>query len=139
MKRLTTALLVIALLGALAGCSFGAKSSEAAQTIEITTASMAFGTKELTLQKGKTYKLVIKNNDTVEHDFSIDEIPVKIAEEGHKGGHGAGQKTPDLHVHAEAGKTESVVFTPTESGTYTFYCTVAGHKEAGMVGKLIVQ
>lgn len=30
-------------------------------------------------------------------------------------------------------------FTPMEAGEYEFYCSVEGHREAGMKGKLIVE
>lgn len=138
MKRWTVSIAAVALLAILAGCSGGTKSSGPVETVDLTANAMAFGSKELTLEKGKTYKLVFNNSDAVEHDFAIDKIPVKITAEGHDGGHGSSKKA-DLHVHADAGKTESVEFTPTEIGTYNFYCTVVGHKDAGMVGQLVVK
>jgi uncharacterized cupredoxin-like copper-binding protein len=36
-------------------------------------------------------------------------------------------------------QTSTLDFTPTKPGTYEFFCTVAGHKDAGMVGTLIVK
>ena len=36
------------------------------------------------------------------------------------------------------GDSLNVEFTPSTPGEYEFFCTVAGHKEAGMVGTLIV-
>ena len=45
---------------------------------------------------------------------------------------------PKLHVAAGAGGKGTLTFTPSKPGTYEFYCTVAGHKEAGMVGILTV-
>jgi uncharacterized cupredoxin-like copper-binding protein len=38
-----------------------------------------------------------------------------------------------------AGKPALALFTPTTTGTYSFYCGVPGHREAGMVGTLIVE
>lgn len=139
MKRWVVPFLAVALVGVLAGCS-SSTSTAPAETIELTAANMAFGSKELTLEKGKTYKLVLKNTDSVEHDFAVTKIPIKVAKDGHKDeGHGTGGTKADLHVHADAGKTEAVEFTVTEAGSYNFNCTVAGHKEAGMVGKVIVK
>lgn len=139
MKRWHVAVLSLILVGALAGCSSGGPGSAPPETIDLTVGNVSYGTREITLEKGKSYQLVLANKDGTEHDFSIDKIPVKIVKEGHEGGHGSGSKKPDLHVHADAHKTESVVFTPVEAGTYTYYCTIPGHKESGMVGKLTVK
>lgn len=43
-----------------------------------------------------------------------------------------------LHIAAAAGESVDLKFTATEAGSYTFYCTVPGHREAGMEGKLTV-
>jgi uncharacterized cupredoxin-like copper-binding protein len=40
---------------------------------------------------------------------------------------------------AMAGMGASVSFVPTKPGTFEFFCAVPGHKEAGMVGTLIVR
>lgn len=133
-KRVMTMVAAIALVGVLAGCTGGSKSSGPVETIDLTANAMAFGSKEITIEKGKAYKLVFKNDDSVEHDFSVKKIPVKLTK---KDDHGHG--SADLHVHADGGKTESVEFTATEAGSYEFICTVAGHKDAGMTGKLIVK
>jgi uncharacterized cupredoxin-like copper-binding protein len=45
----------------------------------------------------------------------------------------------NMHTAIEAGQESTLEFKATQAGTYTFYCTVAGHKEAGMMGKLIVK
>lgn len=135
MKRFGMALVALTLIAVLAGCSTGADAGPV-ETIEVTAGNMAFNTQEIKLEKGKTYKLVLNNRDALEHDLSVETMPLKNVKAGHSD-HGAGNKAA-LHVHADAGKTESVQFTPTEAGTYTFFCTVSGHKEAGMTGKIIV-
>lgn len=135
----TWAVLVAALasVALVAGCS-SSGAGATATVLDVTTVTMAFNPKEVTLAKGKPVKLVLKNEDTVLHDFSIDKIPVdKKNSEGAK--HDDHSKEPDLHVAADSGKTGTVEFTPKEAGTYTYYCTVIGHKEAGMVGTLTVQ
>ncbi len=133
MKRYAAAALILA--GLLAGCSSGSGSSKGpTETVTLTAKDMAFGAKEIKIEKGKTYKLVLQNDDAVEHDFAIEKMPVKVGGSTHGDSHGSAA----LHVHAPAGKSESVEFTATESGSYQFVCTVAGHREAGMVGKLIV-
>ena len=44
----------------------------------------------------------------------------------------------DLHFFAKAGETANLQFTALEPGTYEIFCSIEGHKEAGMIGELIV-
>jgi len=133
MKRYAIAALVLA--GLLAGCSSGSGDSHApAETLTLKAANMAFETKELKIEMGKTYKLVLENSDSLDHDFAVKQIGVKLAHSTHGDEHGGA----DLHIHAAAGKSESVEFTATEPGKYQFVCTVPGHEAAGMVGTLVV-
>lgn len=37
------------------------------------------------------------------------------------------------------GNDVPVMFTPTQKGTFQFYCAVPDHKESGMVGTLVVE
>ena len=53
------------------------------------------------------------------HDFTIDEL--------------------DAHVAADRGETATGGFSTDEPGTYTYYCSVPGHRDAGMEGTLTVQ
>jgi uncharacterized cupredoxin-like copper-binding protein len=137
MKKLSGLIAVLAVAAVVAGCG-GTGSSGPAKSVALTAKDMAFAAKEVTVENGKAVKLVFNNQDGQLHDFSVDKIPVKVSED-HKDGHDMGGAKPDLHVSAEAGKTGEVEFTPTKAGTYTFYCTVPGHKDAGMVGSLIVK
>ncbi len=70
-------------------------------------------------------------------------VAMKEQEEGHEDdGMESGHKHGDdfsLHVSADAGQSNKLVFTPSEAGEYEIYCSVEGHKEAGMVGKIIVK
>jgi uncharacterized cupredoxin-like copper-binding protein len=93
-------------------------------------------------QVGQEVTVVLSNVGTVEHDFVILEIPIAQAAEeaGEMAEHdmGATGLDPDIHMAAMPGLNAHVTFTPTESGTYEFYCALPGHREAGMVGTLIV-
>jgi uncharacterized cupredoxin-like copper-binding protein len=51
---------------------------------------------------------------------------------------GEGSEEPELHVAAGPGQSATLDFTPSKPGTYEFWCTVPGHKEAGMRGTLVV-
>ncbi len=70
-------------------------------------------------QFGETVALRLENNDAGAHSFDIDEL--------------------NVHAPMPAGKIALALFTPTTPGSYTFYCGVPGHIEAGMKGTLVVE
>ena len=43
-----------------------------------------------------------------------------------------------LHVTSDPGQRGELEFVPLEPGMYVFFCSVVGHREAGMEGRLIV-
>ena len=77
-----------------------------------------FDQAELRARVGETVALRLENTDTQVHYFDID--------------------TLDVHVPMPTGTPALALFTPTAPGTYTFYCRIPGHTEAGMKGTLIV-
>jgi uncharacterized cupredoxin-like copper-binding protein len=134
MKRWVLAGVMVASSGLLAGCSSGPK------TVEIEVNEMAFSKKEIALKAGVPVRLVLINKDKEVHDLSVDTIPVDVtAQTANPDGHTHAEgKEPDLHVSVKPGEKGWVEFTPTQGGTYTFYCTVAGHRDHGMEGTLVV-
>jgi uncharacterized cupredoxin-like copper-binding protein len=63
--------------------------------------------------------LRLENSDTQRHSFDIDAF--------------------DVHVTMPINAPALALFTPNAPGTYTFYCRIPGHTEAGMTGTLIVE
>lgn len=100
-----------------------------------------FGFKPSTLKVsvGQPVKVIFRNAGSVEHDWSIFKLPISGKKES-SGGHDMPNMTeePAVHVAAKHGQSNQLEFTPTTAGTYEFWCTVPGHKEAGMIGKLVV-
>lgn len=133
-------LLAIAML-TLAACS-GSPSNKPVE-ITIEAAGMGYQPNQIEVTAGQPVKLTFRNNDITDHDFSILEIPMAtvMATEEPMVGHDMSNvaEEPELHTAALMGTTSTIEFTPTKPGTYEFFCTVAGHKEAGMVGTLIVK
>ncbi|WP_259014103.1 PVC-type heme-binding CxxCH protein [Emticicia fluvialis] len=78
------------------------------------------GTRNPTLKatKGKTVRITIVNTELMTHDIALEKAGVK-------------SKTV-----SEKGMKASIIFKAEKSDTY--YCTVPGHRAAGMVGKLEV-
>lgn len=98
-----------------------------------------FNPPALTLKAGQPVAIVVYNKQAIIHDFTVDKIPVKDLQV--TSSYPAQKPTGDQVLHlalppAGAGKLE---FTPTETGSFAFYCSVPGHKEAGMQGTLTVQ
>ena len=56
-------------------------------------------------------------------------------EEAMAGGHDMDEV---VAAHAMAGTSASVMFTPLDVGEFEFACTIPGHRELGMEGKMVV-
>ena len=89
-----------------------------ARRVEVTATSFEFDPDEIRVEAGEDIAIVLTAEDIL-HDFTIDEL--------------------DAHVAADRGETKEGGFTAEEPGRYTYYCTVAGHREAGMEGTLVVE
>jgi nitrite reductase (NO-forming) len=74
----------------------------------------------LQVHKGDTVKVTLTNTGTLRHDFTLE---------------GYNIKTSVLNP----GQSDSIVFKADTTGTFTYYCSVPGHKDLGMQGQLIVQ
>jgi len=95
-------------------------AAEGVKVEVLATNDYSFEPEQIELKAGETVTLVLDSSRSFEsHSFVIDEI------EG-------------VNVAADAGIVASIAFTPLEPGTYTFYCSVAGHREEGMEGTLTV-
>ena len=132
--------LVIILALSLAACAGGA--NENAQTLTVEAVDLGFTPTHLEVKAGEPVKLTLQNNGALDHDFSIMVFPMEgMAEEtgGMEHDMGDAAAEPELHMAVGAGQSASLEFTPSKPGTYEFWCTVAGHKEAGMTGTLVVQ
>ena len=92
--------------------------AEGARRIEVNATSFAFDPDEITVDAGEDIAIVLTSDDLL-HDFAIDEI--------------------DVHVAAEKDETAEGGLNAETPGEYTFYCTIAGHREAGMEGTLTVK
>jgi uncharacterized cupredoxin-like copper-binding protein len=113
------------------------------QEVTVEAVDLAFTPGTVEVAAGQPVKLTLQNNGALEHDFSIMEIEVEgVHEEAGEHEDGAEHtmtEEPELHVAAAAGTAGTLEFTANHAGTYEFFCSVTGHKEAGMVGTLVVE
>ncbi len=92
----------------------------APQKVRVEAKEFAYVPNRITVQAGRPVEILLVNRGVIEHDFVIDRFKVKTG----------------LIKPAQSG---TVTFTPSAKGTFPFYCSVPGHKEAGMTGTLVVQ
>lgn len=141
MKRLAFVLLM-AVATVLAACGGTEPEGMPAVELSLTATDIAYDVNRLEVMAGQRVKLTLHNTGALEHDFSIMEMPHTgevMAEEME--GEGDGHEMtmdPEVHVAPPMGSSGSIEFTPSTPGEYEFFCTVEGHKEAGMVGTLVV-
>ncbi len=92
-----------------------------AQLPALTAKDDLFAQSEIKAKVGERVALRLDNTDAATHYLDIDEF--------------------NVHVLMPAGTSNLALFTPTQPGTYTFYCHPHADKDAraGMVGTLIVE
>lgn len=130
-------ILVCAIL--LTGCAGAPGQPFTEITVEAT--DFTYDPVSITVPAGQSVTLLLKNTGKVEHDFVIDKInvtDVAASDSGPAEHHQMNQPEYDLHFFAKAGETANLKFTALEPGTYEIFCSIEGHKEAGMIGELIV-
>ena len=111
-------MVIIVLVGT--GCQSQQAAAGQAADITVVTSEFKFNPDTIIVHVGQRVRVTLDNTKgTLKHDFH----------------------QPDLNLHAEveAGKKTVFEFTATKVGTFDLTCDVPGHKDAGMVGKLIVQ
>ena len=96
----------------------GEAAAPAAATFTVKLEDIFFDPKELTIPANTPVTIDLPNVGAAPHDFSIDALKISVP--------------------VEPGDTGSVTINA-PAGTYEYYCNVPGHKEAGMVGTLIVK
>jgi uncharacterized cupredoxin-like copper-binding protein len=104
--------------------------------------NFAFTPDTLEVNAGEVLEITIQNVESVLHDFTIDKIDadVHVSYLGGTGEHAHAMSETDADVHFALTEPGSGVvhLNIHEPGEYVFYCSVPGHREAGMVGKIIV-
>jgi plastocyanin len=108
--------LFVALLGVgVASGTAGAAAKPGPTRIKVDARNFAFSPKKLKVKAGQKVTIVLHSTDS-QHDFAI--------EDG------------DVVVEVGGDKTKSGSFKLAEPGKYTFYCSIPGHRAAGMQGTI---
>ena len=105
--------------------------------------NFAFTPNTLEVGAGEVLEIAIQNVERVLHDFTIDEIDadVHVSYLAGTGQHGHAESLLKTDVHFALTEPGSGVvhIKVHEPGEYVIYCSVPGHREAGMEGTLIVR
>ncbi len=127
-KRIASLFVVVSLL-LVAGCGATSSGHDAhdSQTssgsggreIRIDATDFFFSPKEIHIKEGESVTLVLSNKGALEHDLQFD--------------------PSNLNLHTNVGGTARSAFTAPQKGRYDMFCSIAGHKEQGMVLKLVVE
>jgi nitrite reductase (NO-forming) len=102
-------------LGAATGAGGG---GGAAAALEVVATEFKFDPAALQLPGPGELTVTLVNKGAVEHDLTIEGVRGK--------------------AFARAGETAAATFKVAQTGTYAVFCSVPGHKEAGMTGTLVV-
>ncbi len=108
--------IVVTACGGAATSQPAAPASQPSRTeIFVDATEFAFDLNAIKVPAGEEVTVTLVNKGTMEHDITVDALGVKI--------------------YAAVGKTVSGTVTAA-AGTYEVYCSIPGHKQAGMVGTL---
>ena len=119
------------------GIAGDAKAVKRTITFSMTDA-MRFEPDRITVREGETIRFVLVNNGRQMHEFVLgtkEELDEHAA---------LMQKFPNMEhdepymAHVQPGKTGTVIWTFNRAGEFDFACLIAGHYQAGMVGKVTV-
>jgi len=100
--------------------------------------TMRFSPTQLNIKQGETIRFVIKNGGKVMHEMvlgtqkDLDEHAALMLKFP-----GMEHDEPYM-AHVGPGKTGQIIWTFNKAGNFDFACLIAGHYQAGMVGKINV-
>lgn len=109
------------------------------RTIEITGSdSMRYTPSEITVKRGETVRFVVKNTGKIIHELVLGTIKeLKEHAELMRKYPGMEHDEPNM-ANVRPGETRAIVWQFTRTGTVDFACTIPGHLEAGMTGRIKV-
>ena len=110
-----------------------------AKVVEVRLSEHDYSPSDLVFVRNKPYILRLSNVGVVSHDMVggsfFGAIAIKMAQ--NRGGRIV---TPVLSsIYVKPKQQMELWFVPVRAGTYSFFCSIAGHREGGMEGEVIVK
>ena len=88
--------------------------------ISVSGTEFSFNPASISVKTGERVKITFQNNGRAPHNLILEGLDITTKTVG-------------------GGQTDIVEFTAPSSGTYTFFCSVPGHRATGMEGNLRVE
>jgi uncharacterized cupredoxin-like copper-binding protein len=113
---------------------------KAARTIEVLMDdNMRFTPSQIEVKRGETVRLIVRNKGRLMHEMVLGTMK-DLKEHAEMMKQFPGMEHDEPHMaHVAPGKTETLVWTFNRPGEFHFGCLVAGHFDAGMLGKITVK
>ena len=103
------------------GCSAAGEGREPlppAAQITVEAGDLYFSPSQLAVPAAGEVTIALVDRGRIAHNLTVDELGLQIV--------------------APVGRTGEALLTDLAPGTYEFYCSISGHRQAGMVGTLTV-
>ena len=97
----------------------GPSETEPITIVTIEAREFGFSPAAVTIPASGAARIVVKDAGRIVHNLTIDALGVQVV--------------------VPPGGSSEVTLVDLEPGTYQFYCSISGHKEAGMVGTITVE
>ncbi len=96
-----------------------------------------FEPQAIALRRGGQVRIVLVNEGEILHNLKVEDLAADVIEARSTGPLSGDED--ELFVGAEQDDEGTLVFVPRASGSFTFYCTIRGHRELGMEGIITVE
>ncbi len=109
------------------------------RTIEILSGDdYTYRPSQITVKRGETIRLVVKNTSKIDHELVLGSMKDLKAHAELMRKHPGMEHDEPNQAMVRPGETRAIVWQFTQAGTVDFACTIPGHLEAGMTGKVKV-
>ena len=102
-----------------------APAVQAPAEVKVVATDLKFNRPTIQAKVGQPITIELENKGVIEHDIAFPTLK-------------ADKPAASLKAVAKAGQTATLEFTPTAAGSFEYICTIPGHKESGMKGKIDV-
>ena len=109
------------------------------RTVEVSMSDdMRFTPDRLDVEHGETIRIVLKNAGSHQHEFVLGTRAELDAHAALMVKFPTMEHDEPYMAHVAPGKTGEIVWTFNRAGGFDFACLIAGHFQAGMVGRVVV-